>query len=749
MIKIKNWLDKHRKITVVVLMLSVNLSFLVGTTVAISGAPDLGFCLPNGAYVLHATTVTDSVHSNADIGNLIDTVGGVVGGVIDNSDSGNFNFESIHFDPTVGSFTEDLKIAFKVTSIPDNTVLSNLRLVFNTAPGNFFQESLPRTNWISVPVTGVKATDSFLNGANAISVTIPKDSLNQLIPSSSLGTFYFKLQYHPPTGTDLGITDGDSNGQNNCGLLVTSQLASPDKIYNSKSCEALGITEGYQKDHNVNQNYFTCSFANGEWTPGTNTCNDSSTIWSHCGGYAPDAGGSGKESSEFSQYGTTFCAPCLSTSAAAPIAAGGVCTPPTSTASGSNLIAKLNQCQTSSQQHIQDSQSGETSIGQGALQDGDRNMTCVPSSVAGDNAYRCLYTGGNKSTIGQTCTQGQNECSTGICVGSIDTGGVNYQVGKPGLCVSSLNASGLYSSECDAYQRTLDTLKTRDIDSYNSLKAAYVTSGTGANCTLAPAPRCGGKDSLSGTAAKLSATTPTTPSKIQVLLSGCISDPKYGYLQAQYSVTPGAPNGEPTTHPFQNQQVLALSNSGKLSGTTLITEEGWTSPGYIRVCATPLTESVKSDSIPNTLCTDIKLNPTPTGNGGDTIGDNGGDTGTGGDLQGREACTVIEDQGTVAQCDECLLGGGTWTGIGCIATTPEGIFASIIRIVLGVMGGVVLLRMIYLGYLYQSKDEKKIAEAKAGVISTLAGILVVLFSILILRIIGVNILNVVPAGFFG
>jgi len=92
---------------------------------------------------------------------------------------------------------------------------------------------------------------------------------------------------------------------------------------------------------------------------------------------------------------------------------------------------------------------------------------------------------------------------------------------------------------------------------------------------------------------------------------------------------------------------------------------------------------------------------------------------------------------------------GTWTAIGCINTTPEGIFVTLVRITLGVMGGVALLRLIYMGYLYQTGDEGKIKQAREGVVSTLVGIIVVVFSVVILRIIGVNVLDVVPSGFYG
>lgn len=102
-----------------------------------------------------------------------------------------------------------------------------------------------------------------------------------------------------------------------------------------------------------------------------------------------------------------------------------------------------------------------------------------------------------------------------------------------------------------------------------------------------------------------------------------------------------------------------------------------------------------------------------------------------------------------AACVTCVTDGSTWTALGCIDTSPEGVFTYLVRLALGVLGGLILIRMIYLGYLYQTGDEGKIAEARKGILSAIGAILVVVFSVVGLQFIGVNILDVVPTGFFG
>jgi hypothetical protein len=101
-------------------------------------------------------------------------------------------------------------------------------------------------------------------------------------------------------------------------------------------------------------------------------------------------------------------------------------------------------------------------------------------------------------------------------------------------------------------------------------------------------------------------------------------------------------------------------------------------------------------------------------------------------------------------CVQCITAGNTWTdSIGCVNTTPSGLFISLLRIILGVIGGVTLIRLILLGYQYNFGQKKEIKASVQDILATLGGLLLVLFSVVLLRIIGVNILDVVPPGFFG
>jgi hypothetical protein len=98
------------------------------------------------------------------------------------------------------------------------------------------------------------------------------------------------------------------------------------------------------------------------------------------------------------------------------------------------------------------------------------------------------------------------------------------------------------------------------------------------------------------------------------------------------------------------------------------------------------------------------------------------------------------------QCKSCRESGGVWTGLGCQDTSPTGMITWIIRVAYGVMGGVALIQFIIAGIYYQTGQEDKVREARKGIMATITGLAVLTFSILILRIIGVNILDILPVG---
>ncbi len=87
---------------------------------------------------------------------------------------------------------------------------------------------------------------------------------------------------------------------------------------------------------------------------------------------------------------------------------------------------------------------------------------------------------------------------------------------------------------------------------------------------------------------------------------------------------------------------------------------------------------------------------------------------------------------------------GVWTAVGCVTTTKEGITSSIIKLGLGIGGGVVLLMILAASFkLTTSKgDPKATEEAKEMITNAIGGLLFILFSVVLIRTIGRDLLQI-------
>jgi len=117
-----------------------------------------------------------------------------------------------------------------------------------------------------------------------------------------------------------------------------------------------------------------------------------------------------------------------------------------------------------------------------------------------------------------------------------------------------------------------------------------------------------------------------------------------------------------------------------------------------------------------------------------------------------DRCDAIRKSGEDYQeeYEQCLAcsafdGGGTWTAVGCFyndlgKTISEKIFGW----ALGMAGGVALLCIIYASIVMQisAGNPEKVKHAQEMITSCITGLIVVIFSVVILRIIGVDILRI-------
>ncbi len=104
-------------------------------------------------------------------------------------------------------------------------------------------------------------------------------------------------------------------------------------------------------------------------------------------------------------------------------------------------------------------------------------------------------------------------------------------------------------------------------------------------------------------------------------------------------------------------------------------------------------------------------------------------------------------------CNTCFENNGIWTAIGCIPyKTASGdatggvtlMIRSLMTIGLGIAGGVVVLMVLAGSFLLSTSqgDPKRVEEGKSLISSAVIGILFVIFSVTILRFIGVDVLQI-------
>lgn len=96
------------------------------------------------------------------------------------------------------------------------------------------------------------------------------------------------------------------------------------------------------------------------------------------------------------------------------------------------------------------------------------------------------------------------------------------------------------------------------------------------------------------------------------------------------------------------------------------------------------------------------------------------------------------------QCNVCVGNGGYWSSLGCFSgNVSEFITQKILRIGVGLAGGISLLCIMFAAFQMQtsSGNAEKIKKAQELLTNCITGLMVIIFSILILKIIGVDILK--------
>lgn len=109
------------------------------------------------------------------------------------------------------------------------------------------------------------------------------------------------------------------------------------------------------------------------------------------------------------------------------------------------------------------------------------------------------------------------------------------------------------------------------------------------------------------------------------------------------------------------------------------------------------------------------------------------------DHAGKYMSACLECIGDNSQQDKRV-----WTALGCIETDPKEFVKDFLTIAIGIAGGIALLLMVYGAFLISisTGDPKKAEEGKEMITGTIAGLLFIIFSVFLLKLIGVDILDI-------
>ena len=107
---------------------------------------------------------------------------------------------------------------------------------------------------------------------------------------------------------------------------------------------------------------------------------------------------------------------------------------------------------------------------------------------------------------------------------------------------------------------------------------------------------------------------------------------------------------------------------------------------------------------------------------------------------------VCSYAGTEQQaCITCATGnGGVWTAFGCIPATPEGLFKTVYPVFTGIAGGIAFLLILFGGFqiMTSAGNPEQLNEGRELVTSAVAGLLLIIFSVFLLKLIGFDILAI-------
>jgi hypothetical protein len=102
------------------------------------------------------------------------------------------------------------------------------------------------------------------------------------------------------------------------------------------------------------------------------------------------------------------------------------------------------------------------------------------------------------------------------------------------------------------------------------------------------------------------------------------------------------------------------------------------------------------------------------------------------------------DNNGVNPCTECVGKDGLWTAVGCLPTQPNELIPRLVQFFIGIAGGIALMLMLVgaLRLSLSAGNPDALKVAKEMITNAIAGLVVIIFSAVLLQVIGVEIFKI-------
>jgi len=113
-------------------------------------------------------------------------------------------------------------------------------------------------------------------------------------------------------------------------------------------------------------------------------------------------------------------------------------------------------------------------------------------------------------------------------------------------------------------------------------------------------------------------------------------------------------------------------------------------------------------------------------------------------LTTSNTCSLLTGNSKTA-CEGCMDDGkSVWTAIGCVEATSTGLLNKFLPFAIGIAGGIAFLLILFgaLQMMMSAGNPEKLNAGKELVTAAITGLLLIIFSVFILRLVGVTILKI-------